>query len=311
MGCARPPACDEEPVRVLAPRQTQSETNIFIGRNDPYAFAESDVLTIDLARCEHSAPTPMRIHSPREPGAYAVVLFQHGFMARNSAYDEILRHLTSHGFIVVAPQMYEPNLAALLGQPTADDEARLVEEIVRWLPEQLPDVVNVRPLTDRLGIAGHSRGGKVAWLTVSRDPSRFGAIAGVDPVDGTGGPFGNQPRVINGESQFAIPALVIGTELGHDCAPAGDNHVQFYAASASPAWHIVVPGQGHADMLDEPEATDAASLCPSSNSRDGMRRLTAGLLVVLFRGGLQGDDSSYEYFADDAFAPIAFSRESR
>lgn len=308
-GCAETSPC----ARVSGEQSTGADvpptSAPYAGQGDPYEIGELAVRTVDLKACENDAPTALRIHAPEAPGAYAVVLFQHGFMSRNSAYDEILTHLSSHGFVVVAPQMYEPGLGPLLGNPTAATEAELAGQIVTWLPGNLDNVTGIHARTDRLGISGHSRGGKVAWLAAVADPSRFGAIAGVDPVDGTGGPLGNQPRVVQGKFEFDLPSLVIGTELGGECAPAGDNHVQFYEASRSPAWHIVALGQGHGDMLDEAEAAAAAMLCASGPNRAGMRRLTAGLLVAFFRAALQGDADAYGYLSGAQDAPIAVTTE--
>lgn len=288
---------------------TPSTADLYVGHGNPHEVGDLAVRTIDIDRCDPDAPTALRIHTPEMPGDYGVVLFQHGFMTRNAAYDDVLRHLSSHGFVVIAPQMYEPGIGPLLGNPTAAIEAELAEQIVAWLPGNLNRITGVRARTDRLGIAGHSRGGKVAWLFALARPALFRAIAGVDPVDGTGGPLGNQPRAVQRRFEFDFPSLVIGTELGGDCAPAGDNHVQFYEASPSPAWHIVALGQGHGDMLDEAEAAAAAMFCSSGADHAGMRRLTAGLLVLLFRAALQGDADAYAYLTEGQGAPIAVTTE--
>jgi chlorophyllase len=116
---------------------------------------------------------------------------------------------------------------------------------------------------------------------------------------------------VQGPFSFSLPTLVIGTGLGGNCAPAGDNHGQFYAASRSPAWHVVVPDAGHADMLDETTAITASSVCPGGSDRAAVRRLTAGLLVALFRGSLQGDASAYTYLTDTAAAPLKIEVETK
>ncbi len=310
-GCLSTNPCAHAPVAADIPLSPSTTSQPFAGKGDPYVPGELAVRTTDIKPCDNGAPTALRIHAPVAPGDYAVILFHHGFMSRNSAYDEVLKHLSSHGFVVVAPQMYEPGLGPLLGHPTAAAEAELASQIVAWLPGNLDNVTGIHARTDRLGISGHSRGGKVAWRTAVADPSRFRAIAGVDPVDGTGGPLGNQPRVVQGQFQFDLPTLVIGTELGGGCAPSGDNHVQFYEASPSPAWHIVALGQGHGDMLDEAEAAAAAMLCASGPNRAGMRRLTVGLLVSFFRAALQGDESAYGFLSARQSAPIAITTEFR
>ena len=309
-GCVQPPGCpkSQDPGATILPT---TYGTVFVGNGDPYASGPLTVRTTNLAACEQGNLVPLLIFAPDAPDRYPVVVFQHGFLTTNEAYSEVLRHLAGHGFVVVAPQMYEPGLAALLGQPTAAEDALTAAKVVDWLPAGLVAILGYTPETSRLGLAGHSRGGKVAWLELVADPSRAQAIAGVDPVDGTGGPLGNQARVVQGPFAFSLPTLVIGTGLGGNCAPAGDNHEQFYAASASPAWHIVVPNAGHADMLDEATALAASSLCPGGPDRAGMRRLTAGLLVAFFRGSLQGDATALAYLTDRASAPLPIEFEAK
>lgn len=292
---------------------TQGTTNnnsagLYVGGGDPYQSGSLAVRTIVIAYCELGAPVPLRVHVPIADQNYPVVLFQHGFMSFNHWYDEILRHLAGHGFVVVAPQMYLPGLPVLLGNPTAAEEAAKSIELLDWLNERLDAITGVHARMDRLGLVGHSRGGKVAWLALSADPSRAQAIAGVDPVDGTGGPRGNQPRVVQGSFEFNPPTLVIGAGLGGACAPVGDNHEQFFTAAAAPAWHVIAENCGHADMLDEDAARQAASFCTGGSNRALMRRLIAGLMTAFFRGSLQADPAAYDYI-DSARAPDAIRVE--
>lgn len=309
-GCLQPAACPavDGPNPPATPR---SAGETFVGEGDPYAPGPLPVRTVRVARCEHDAPVPLLVLAPQDPGAYPLVLFQHGFITRNEAYGEILRHLAGHGFVVAAPQMYEPGLPALFGRPSAAEESVIAAQVLDWLPAGLAAALGYAADTTRVGLAGHSRGGKVAWLLLTADPSRAQAIAGIDPVDGRGGPMGNQARAVQGPFGFSLPTLVVGTGLGGDCAPAGDNHEQFYAASRPPAWHIVVPGQGHADMLGDGTASAAAAVCPSGPDRPGMRRLTAGLLVAFFRASLQGDVAAYEYLTDSASMPLPVQVEAK
>lgn len=309
-GCAGPSPCSQLPSDPSR-KPASSHDSVYVGQGDPFVSGSLVVRSRDVTACEFGAPVAMRIHVASEAGNFPVVVFQHGFMTRNSAYDEILRHVASHGFVVVAPQMYEPGIGPLLGNPTAASEAERAAKILTWIPERLHEVIGFDVRADRIGIAGHSRGGKVAWLLVVADPSRLLAIAGIDPVDGAGGPMGNQARVVQEPFAFSIPALVLGTELGGNCAPVGDNHVQFYAASQSPAWHVVALNQGHADMLEEAEAKAAAMFCESGPDRAGMRRLAGGLLTALFRATLQADASAYEYLTGQSETPIPVLAERK
>lgn len=284
---------------------------VFVGSGDPHQKGGLSVRTIDVGQCEGGAPRPLRIVTPVQPGSYAVIQLQHYFFGTNSAYDAVMEHLASHGFVVVAPQMYELGPSVALGNPSADTEAELANQVRIWLGQHLDEITGVDADVGRIGFAGHSRGGKVAWLLLKADPSRGMAVVGIDPVDGTGGPLGGQSRVLTGPLNFPFPSLVIGTGLGGACAPDGDNHVQFYAASTSPAWHVVASDYGHGDMLDEDAAGAAALVCDSNSDREPMRRLTAGLLTAFFRGALQGDAGAYSVLSDAAAAPAAIVVESK
>ena len=98
--------------------------------------------------------------------------------------------------------------------------------------------------------------------------------------------------------EFNIPTLIIGAGIDGQCAPTGDNYLQFFDACPSPSTLVIATDYGHGDMLDEETAALAASVCPSNDEREPMRRLTAGLLVAFFRIHLQVDE-----YANDAINP--------
>ncbi len=50
-------------------------------------------------------PKPLLIAVPKAEGKYPVVQFHHGFTLQNNFYSQLIAHLASHGFIVVAPQV--------------------------------------------------------------------------------------------------------------------------------------------------------------------------------------------------------------
>lgn len=290
---------------------------LYVGGGDPYEPGPLEVTTMTATPCDHNCPVPIQVHTPQAPGRYAVVQFQHGFLMDTRYYSQMLRHVASHGFIVLAPQMYPPSDVPM-GQPSIEAEAATSVSILDWLPGNLAQVTGVTADTASVGLVGHSRGGKVTWLAASQASDRLKAIAGVDPMDGTAGGWS---RVINGPFTFALPSLSLGAGLGSmpalipglTCAPDGVNHVQFYDASPSPAWHVVAPQAGHTDMFNDDLSGCgiACSYCPAGADRPGMRRLTAGLLVAFFRGTLQGDASAMAYLTDSALAPIPVQMESR
>ena len=117
VGCVTNPPCASS----SEPPAAAGIAHVYVGQGDPYAPGALETRVIDVERCEFGAPTALRIHTPTSAGDYAVVVFQHGFLSRNDYYDEILSHVAGHGFVVVAPQMYEPGLGVLFGNPTAQE----------------------------------------------------------------------------------------------------------------------------------------------------------------------------------------------
>ncbi len=294
-----------------------TELEVYVTHADPYSPGGLPVKIVELAEDQLGNPVPVRIHLPRTGGPYAVVVFQHGFLANNVFYNDLLNQVASHGFVVVAPQMYEPD-GLPFDKPSTKEEAAQAASLLDWVKADLKEVTEGKAAVDRLGLAGHSRGGKVIWLLLTEDPTRADAVAGVDPVDGTGGPGGTEERVVSGSFGFDFPTLVIGTGLGEvevssgaACAPAGDNHVQFYEASAAPAFHLVALDYGHNDLLDDNPANCpfACDLCPGGEEQTPMREFTAGALVLFFRGTLQGMPSSLDELKSAAAMPISVDAE--
>ncbi|KAL2540894.1 Chlorophyllase-1 [Abeliophyllum distichum] len=53
-----------------------------------------------------SPPHELFIVAPILENTYPVLLFCHGFWIENTSYSQLLEHISSHGYIVVAPQFY-------------------------------------------------------------------------------------------------------------------------------------------------------------------------------------------------------------
>jgi pimeloyl-ACP methyl ester carboxylesterase len=185
---------------------------------------------------------------------------------------------------------------------------------------QLPDLVDA-PLDGQApGIAGHSRGGKVTWLMMIDDAARARAIAGVDPVDGQGGPFGGEARALDNAIDFGgVPSLVLGTGLGPmpinafapACAPEGDAHARFYARTSPPVWHGVATAHGHNDMLNDDGCGFLCAACLEGPDRASMRRYVAGQLVAHFGAALKGDAAARAVLTMPDAAPLPATAESR
>ncbi|KAJ6431490.1 hypothetical protein OIU84_018882 [Salix udensis] len=51
-------------------------------------------------------PKPLLIVMPCEAGEFPLLVFLHGYLLYNSFYSQLLQHIASHGFIVIAPQVH-------------------------------------------------------------------------------------------------------------------------------------------------------------------------------------------------------------
>lgn len=258
-------------------------------------------------------PAPMVVFYPDDDGSYPLVVFQHGFLMANTYYSDVLSHVASHGFVVAAPQMYESG-GLPIGTPSTGEEAVLANEVYDWLGSGLGAALDIELNEGSLALAGHSRGSKVIWWALGEESWTIDAFIGVDPVDGTGGPFGNEDEVTDTDVDLGAPVLLIGAGLGSEsagfgqpaCAPEGDNYAAFFEATASPAWQVVAPDYGHLDMLDD--ETDgcglACSACVEGDARAPMRQLVGGLMVAALRAAQYEESWAVDWLGDESAAPV-------
>jgi chlorophyllase len=235
-----------------------------------------------------------------------------------------MQHIASHGFITVVSTFHSiPEIATTRNLSFADADTAV--EVYRWMEEEMNPLLEGRfstaPTADvsNVGLLSYSSGGKVAWIVANDGEIPFNAIAGLMPVDSPGDPFGwmPEPSILHEPFDFAVPAFVLGA--GYDaiprfrsmpaCAPEGQNHVQFFANSQSPAWHVVGVNNGHMDVLDRDMELMALGACPSGASREELRNLAKGMLTAFFRASLQGDDEYYAVLTDQESAPTVIEWE--
>jgi pimeloyl-ACP methyl ester carboxylesterase len=188
--------------------------------------------------------------------AARVIVFFPGFMLSPRSYRSLFASIVSDRTSIVAPQMYRRGPGPLTGHPTPSEEAdhgvRLVEHVVATRG------------ADEVWLAGHSRGGQVAWRVAEHvHPHGLTGVIAVDPVDGAG----RHPTILAAAAEpatFTARTLVIGAGLGGRCAPAPVNHEHFAAAAPPGATHVVIASMGHGDVLDDRLARAARLLCGGS-----------------------------------------------
>lgn len=70
-----------------------------------YGKLYADTITVKQGD-ESSPPKDILVVCPKVAGIYTVVLFIQGYLLSNTYYTQLLQHVASHGFILVAPQVY-------------------------------------------------------------------------------------------------------------------------------------------------------------------------------------------------------------
>ncbi|XP_047316680.1 chlorophyllase-2 [Impatiens glandulifera] len=250
-------------------------------------------------------PKPLLIASPLDhPSDFPVLLFLHGYLLSNSFYSHLILHIASHGFIVIAPQLYT------VAGPDSTNEVKSAAAIIDWLSTGLGSVLptDVNPDLTKIAISGHSRGGKTAFalaLGLITVPSlKISALLGIDPVDGMDKGKQTVPPVLTyvpRSFDLEMPVLVLGSGLGEikrnsvfpACAPKGVNHENFYDECKPPACYLVIRDYGHLDMLDDEtkgvRGKATYCLCKNGESREPMRKCVAGVMVAFLKAYLRDD----------------------
>jgi dienelactone hydrolase len=190
-------------------------------------------------------------HPGAEPGTegpYPVVLFSHGFAGFPEQSADLVTHLASWGFVVVAPDHVERSLSGLLGTAAQGVEPR--ED-----PEVLSDSLDVALAADedapiaglldveQVAVVGHSAGAGAAYLTASSD-DRIDAFIAYSVGEG---------RAEEGEEPVErpvpdVPGMVMLGD-GDGIIPAEDSRA-VYEAMETPKHLVEIAEAGHLVFSD-------------------------------------------------------------
>ena len=285
--------------------EAEDLTTIF--NNGPY-----QVNIVDVNSGEDGSPRQFRIYEPTKiQGKVPVIHFLHGFQLKYTYYDDLLIHLSSHGFIVISSQSQH----SLIGGDTTYQEAEKVITFINWLKENLPSKISLEPDFDNFGISGHSRGCKVTNRILNSYPSFAKSFFGVDPVDSAPPMSGSSdPESLKDPVQFKGESMFLGSEKGPSgvspCAPKGDNSVNFYAGFPSPSHHIIAEGVGHMDMIDNTDVSPCGlvcSVCEKSGNVDlnsKFIKYIGGLMAAFFSSTLKNMTKFESLLNDDSKHPF-------
>jgi dienelactone hydrolase len=213
---------------------------------------------------------------PQGSAVHELVVMLPGFATSHSAYTAYAEHLASHGFVVVGVDTRSNLLMS-----SHDTEAVEVVRTLDWLLEDSP--FKQRIDATKVAVAGHSKGGKLAFFAAALD-ARIDVVIGWDPVNGGGGPCAFDPNcnampvapncavMAQGIEQYMrAESLVIGAPPDPDLNPeASQNCVHFYRGAPSPAALIVL-------------ATSHAAWSAGANEPDVFRITKAATLARLLQ----------------------------
>jgi len=210
---------------------------------------------------------PLRSHAP-------AIVFLPGLMAPVDQYDSYARALAARGFVVAVHEWYSPF--------TSDVE--LARES-RIMADWLVDTLHVDP--QRIGVAGHSMGGKDAILAAVTHGG-FSTVVAIDPDDA------GEVSVVRGQlAQLRAPLLLIGAEVAWRassiCAPMETNYLRFFERAPVGTVELTLRDADHVQMLDEPNRFGygicRVGTADSKQVHDTTLVATVGFFVQHLEGG--------------------------
>ena len=215
---------------------------------------DSDTLEIVLYR-----PEQLAAHSP-------AIVFLPGRMAAEDQYASYARALASRGFVVAVRTWYSVFRTDL-------ELARDASLIAHWLADQ--DWIDA----NRIGIAGHSMGGKDAVLAAAQY-GQFAGVVAIDPDDN-----GDISAVDGPIARLRIPLLLIGAEVAWQassvCAPKATNYQRFFERAPVGTVELTLRDADHVQMLDEPDRF-GYGICRCGRADSRQVRITARRATVEF-----------------------------
>jgi dienelactone hydrolase len=215
------------------------------------------------------------LYKPAHPQTPApAVVFLPGRMATDDQYQSYARALASRGFVVAVRTWYSLFRTDL-------ELAYDAKVMADWLVK----AQGADP--KRVGIAGHSMGGKDAVLAAAQYGG-FASVVAIDPDDN-----GNVSVVHGLLASLKAPLLLIGAEVAWRassvCAPLATNYLRFFEQAPAGTVELTLRDADHVQMLDEPDRF-GYGICRSGTAdsrqvRIIARRATIGFFLQHLQGG--------------------------
>ncbi|MGZ3451023.1 MAG: alpha/beta hydrolase [Polyangiales bacterium] len=223
------------------------------------------------------------------PSGWPAVVFAHGFQLATNNYDDILKHVASHGFVVLSVD-YPGSLFSI-------DHRDVRDAIVNGRAALVANMVTGAPKVDPTKTAsmGHSLGGKGAvWATIAE--KAFTAGLALDPVDGNPSPGGmasdKTPVLAPTETaKLTQPIGYFGATQSHcakpgpfsqACAPEALDAAHFFAGTPGTKYLWTVFDFGHMQFLDNAMCGFTCDSCVAGKSDPAPRKTAIKAVSVSF-----------------------------
>jgi pimeloyl-ACP methyl ester carboxylesterase len=260
----------------LTPSNTLAMDAVNMPSGDLAGLGPQQIISTRMMIDHQGEELPIALYQPANaPANSPAIVFLPGLMAPDDQYESYARALASRGFVVAVRGWY-----SLF---TTDIElAHDANVIADWLVS----TQGVNP--KKIGIAGHSMGGKDAMLAASRY-GVFASVVAIDPDDN------GKLSVAHGGliALMRAPLLLIGAEVAWQassiCAPKENNYQRFFEQASLGTVELTLKNADHVQMLDEPDSFGyGICRCGTADSRQvriTARRATVGFFVQHLMNG--------------------------
>jgi dienelactone hydrolase len=229
---------------------------------------------------------------------FPLVVISPGFTLDRKLFSNYAARLASYGIAAVLQKS-----SSEFNHATYRDETR---DLISWLynpTNSTGDRVKDRFDKNKLGMAGHSLGGKISLLVAAQD-TRVKAVLGIDPVDA------NNPAAIPELSKIklptGVPLVLLGETIsksgGMPCTPTAGNFEAIYAKANAPAVSITFKDAAHNDFVDNFMSCTFCGVCPGGTApKDRTNRLAVKYTAAYFLWALAGDARAAAYLTGAEF----------
>ncbi|MBM4379014.1 MAG: dienelactone hydrolase family protein [Deltaproteobacteria bacterium] len=269
--------------------------------------------TVQVSTASLSEPkgtVALKVYTPAGVTGAPVIVVHPGFQLAGDQYTSYAQHLASRGYVVVVTT---PPYGGLFSPTSHAELATYLGHVLDWVVQQagsgtLAGVAD----PSRIGLAGHSLGGKLSLLVASSD-ARPKAVFALDPVD-SGSPLSSDPVAYPSVApqkmgSITVPLGLIGETTNatggfQPCAPSGENFQAYASSAVSPTVVQEMVGANHVSFLDNPACGFTCSACAAGTDVPATtRRLSRRAMTAFFDLTLRGDTAARGWLAGTQVQP--------